>query len=47
MKTKNKYNVLDECGRLIDKNVSYKRAAATVKRNPGATIKQVKINRNV
>lgn len=35
----NKYNVYDECKRLIEENVSKKRALSTVKLNPGATIR--------
>ena len=37
-----KYNVIDEYGRLIESNVSLKRALSTVKLNLGSIKKEVK-----
>ena len=38
MKNKQKYNVIDEYGRLIDHNVSLKRAKETMRLNPDSQI---------
>lgn len=34
----NKWDVIDECGRLIESNISLKRARDTKKLNPGSQI---------
>lgn len=39
---KTKYNVTDEFNRLIESNVSLKRARKTVKLNPGSKLVEVK-----